>query len=301
MADTPPSTIPVEPSKIDPVSNFITETSDVTKSEDILYNDFFQENNNGELVIGTKKERSGLELLVSVLEYITILVVIFGVLSGLHVYIRTSKNLSFIENYPFLCPYLNYDINIPASEKWCKNLISFQTDYEEKTKALEENILTALIEYIPIKVSSSILDASPEKIFIINTYESKPRINDIMEAFEKVKTSAQKISSLSWNNENITCKWVTITDWYTLSTQCTIFGGAIGNSDVNGQIWSARIQALNFIEKLGDTTKSSFILYTYPVSLSMSTLSEAEAEKTGFKTRTTLPIQARYIPLIEKI
>ncbi len=51
MADTPPSTVPIEHSKIDPVSNFLTETSDVTKSEDILYNDFFQENNNGELVI----------------------------------------------------------------------------------------------------------------------------------------------------------------------------------------------------------------------------------------------------------
>ncbi len=300
MADTPASAVPVPPNTVDPWSTFLTETSDATKSEDILYNDFFQENNNGELIIGTKKERSGLELLVSVLEYVTITAVITGILFGLHVYIRTSKNLSFIENYPILCPYLNYDINILADQKWCKSIASFQTEYDEKNKILEENILNALAEYIPIKVSSSILDSSPEKTFIINTYASKVRVNDIMEAFEKVKTSAQKISSQSGNNENITCKGITITNSYNLSTQCTILGGAIGNSDVNGQVGSSRIQAMSFIEKLWNTAKSSFIVNTHPVSLSIANLSKDEAEKTWFSTRTVLPIQVRYVPLTEK-
>ncbi len=104
-------------SPLDSGSNFLTETPNSQKSEDTLYNDFFQENSNGEITLGAKKERSGLEVIVNILEYATILVVIIGILSGLHVFIRSSQNGSFLENYPFLCPYLHYDISAPAEEK----------------------------------------------------------------------------------------------------------------------------------------------------------------------------------------
>ena len=62
-------------------SSFLNESSANTKSEDSLYNDFFQENGNEEMTLSAKKERSGLEVLVNVLEYITMLVVVTGVLA----------------------------------------------------------------------------------------------------------------------------------------------------------------------------------------------------------------------------
>ena len=60
-------------------SSFINEST--TKTEDSLYNDFFQENGNEEITLSAKKERSGLEVLVNVLEYITMFVVVTGILA----------------------------------------------------------------------------------------------------------------------------------------------------------------------------------------------------------------------------
>ena len=48
---TPVSTLTDTPSPIDPGSNFLAETPGPQKSEDTLYNDFFQENNEGELTL----------------------------------------------------------------------------------------------------------------------------------------------------------------------------------------------------------------------------------------------------------
>jgi hypothetical protein len=102
MADTPTttpiddatnlvSTIITPPGTEDPGSSFLAETPVAQKSEDTLYNDFFQENGNEEMMLGAKKERSGLELLVSILEYAVILIVIIGVLFAVHVSIRSNK------------------------------------------------------------------------------------------------------------------------------------------------------------------------------------------------------------------
>ncbi len=83
---------------------------------------------------------------------------------------------------------------------------------------LEENIITGLTEYIPIKVSASILDASPEKKFIIDTYDNKPHVNEVLEAFSRVKLASQSVSG------NIECNGLTVTNGNSLSTQCTIYG-----------------------------------------------------------------------------
>lgn len=302
MADKTDSVIPTD-TNIDTsatASSFLdaapsSVASTTTKAEDVLYNDFFQENSSGELTVGGKKERSGLEIAVSVMQYVATLIVIVWILFGLHVFIRSSSSGSFFESYPFLCPYLHYDIGAPANEKWCKNIDVIQREYSDKQKILEDNIITALTEYIPIKVSSSILDASPEKKFIVDTYEHKPHVNNVLEAFEKVKSNSQSV-----NGENIKCNGLTVTEWSNLSTQCTIYGGAIGDADTNGQIGSARIQALHFIENLGDTSKSSLILDNEPTSLGIENIPAKEAQTLGFATRTTLPIQVRYVPLVQK-
>lgn len=304
MADTPkpisPSDIPAETSNA--WSNFLDTASNTTKpdktikSEDILYNDFFQENSNGDLTIGNKKQWSGLEVFVRVMQYVTIFVVVTVVLSWIHIFVRSSQSGSFFESYTFLCPYLNYDINVPTSEKWCKNIEVIQKEYSEKQKILQESIVEALTEYIPIKVSSSILDASPEKAFIINTYDNKPHVNIVLEAFEKVKANSQSVKG-----ENINCTGLTVTEWINLSTQCTVYGGSVGSNDTNGQVGSARVQALRFIENLADTNKSSLILDTQPTSLGIEIIPLKEAQILGFSTRTFIPIQVRYVPLIQKI
>ncbi len=100
---------------------------------------------------------------------------------------------------------MHYDIEAPESEKLCKNIGVIQKEYAEKLTILQENIITDLTEYIPIKVSVSILDASPEKDFILRTYESKPHVNNVLEAFEKVKAGSQSA------NENIECTGLTVT------------------------------------------------------------------------------------------
>lgn len=80
MADTPTLADPTGPSEseIKLGSNFLDATgiaSETIQAKDVLYNDFFQENSNGEITIGSKKERSGLEIVVSVMQYITIFIV----------------------------------------------------------------------------------------------------------------------------------------------------------------------------------------------------------------------------------
>ncbi|MBC7498634.1 hypothetical protein H7170_03270 [Candidatus Gracilibacteria bacterium] len=289
MADTPPQV---------PESSFLTGTpialpsSVKEKTEETLYNDFFQENSTGEMSLGGKKERSSLEILVSILQYLTICIVVIGILFGLHVYIRSSSG-GFLENYPFLCPYLHYDINAPSDEKACKSVVTIGREYVERQSILEENIIKGLTEYIPIKVSASILDASPEKKFIIDTYDSKPHVNEVLEAFGRVKLASQSVIG------NIECSGLTVTNGNSLSIQCTIYGGGIGDADSNGQIGSARIQAMRFIENLADTSKSSLILENQPTSLGIEKIKNDTT--VGFLTRTTLPIQVRYVPLIQKI
>ena len=57
---------------------------------------------------------------------------------------------------------------------------------------------------------------------------------------------------------------------------------------------------MRFIENLADTSKSSLILENQPTSLGIEKL-KSDATTVGFSTRTTLPIQVRYVPLIQKI
>ncbi len=295
MADTPES-IPQAGNNgniTNPESDFLNATPNTVKSEDMLYNDFFQENSHGEVLSSAKRERSELEIIVSILKYVTILIMIVGILAALHVFVRSTKSGSFLENYTFICPYLHYDIDTPDDYiKWCKNIEVIWNEFVEKQKILEDNILNSLAEYIPIKVSSSILDASPERKFILNTYANKPNVKNVLEAFEAVKNASQK-------NGNIQCKGISITNGNILSTQCEVFGGDIGNSDINWQMGSARVQALRFVENLTNTVQYSLILDVQPVSMSIEKLQKDDPS--GFLTRTTLPVQVRYVPLIKKL
>lgn len=313
MAETP-NTVPLAgtestlpPELMPPVAdtntstNFLGNTPNASKAQDTIYEDFFHEGEDGKLTVWTKSSRSGLEIFVNIMKYVVILVVIVWALFTAHVSLRTIKDASIFESYPFLCSYLNYDVNTPEKDKQCKTVATIQSDFDKKTKVLKDDIVAGLSEYIPVQVGANILSTSPERLFAVTSYESKSHIDTVLSSFEKTKKSAQYQSL-----ENIDCTGVVVRQWNALSTQCSVYGGNIGDtsdSTANGGVpglASSRIEALRFLEILADTSKSSFVLDNPPTSLSIEKLSKEEWIKTGFQTRTTIPVQVRYVPLIQK-
>lgn len=111
-----------------------------------------------------------------------------------------------IENYPFLCNYLNYGINLDSQERECKTLSSLATEYNQKRETLEDNIIVELNSYIPLKITQNILRTSPEKKFIIDTYNQKLHVNDIMDKFDLVKRNSQAngVNNIDCNGMSIT-------------------------------------------------------------------------------------------------
>lgn len=217
------------------------------------------------------------------------------ILGSGHVFIRTQDSNKFIEEkYKFLCGYLNYGIeNIGDDVKECKTFAMLQTEYDGKFSTLQEIIITKLNEYIPVKITKNLLASSPEKKFIIDTYKNKIYVDEIIKKFQSVKDAAQDP-----RRSNIECNGISINNGQNLTTQCTIYGGDIGDDDSNGKLGSARIEALSFLETLGNTPSSQFILLNPPTSMSQEKLMEGESDI--FRTRTTLSIEVQYVPLAAK-
>lgn len=258
------------------------------------YGDFFQETADGDISIGTKVKKTNLEVATGILGYVVPLVIIVGILGTLHVFIRSQESSAFAENYTFICPYLNMGIDAP--DKGCKTLTMIQQDYDARLSRLEDEIITGLTEFIPIKISKNIIDAWPEKAFIISTFENKVYVDDIMNQFEKKRKEA-----LYNNSNNIECNGISITNGDTLSTQCTIFGGKIGADDSSNRFGSARLEALTFLETLANTPKSQFILLNPPTSLNVELLNPGEnTTNILFETKTTVQIQVQYVPFSQK-
>jgi hypothetical protein len=132
-------------------------------------------------------------------------------------------------------------------------------EYEKKEQELQDEIINYLTEYIPIKVSQNIMDASPERKFIFDTYDNKIYVDKIMDRFEVEKKAAQYVGG-----DNIECNGITITERNKVSTQCTIYGGDIGDDDENRKLGSARIEAMRFIDRISNTANSQFILINPP-------------------------------------
>ncbi len=260
-----------------------------------LYGDFFQETSDGNITIGTKSQKSWLEVATGILSYVVPIAVVVTILASIHVFMRTQESGSFAENYQFLCPYINMGVNAP--EKWCKTFTAIEKEYNDKTKSLEESTIELLTEYIPIKVSKNIMDASPERRLVFTVFEEKVHVDDIIRDFETIRKTA---SYVGWNN--IECNGLSITNGNMLSTQCTVYGGAIGDDDANKKLWSARIEALRFVDTLSNTPKSRFILMNPPSSLTVEDITSGTdfGVSTAFKTRTTLQIQVRYVPFNQK-
>lgn len=54
-----------------------------------------------------------------------------------------------------------------------------------------------------------------------------------------------------------------------VSTQCTIYGGDIGDDDANRKLGSARLEALRFTDFIANTVESHFVLLNPPTTLSI--------------------------------
>ena len=266
------------------------ETSFISQQEwpkvDTMYSDFFQETSDGKISVWSKAKKSWLEMITTILWYIVPVVILIVVLGSLHVFLRTQETSSFAENYQFLCPYMNGGVNLDTPERWCNTISTIQSQYTEKQKSLAEDILKKLNEYIPIKISRNLIATSPERNFIIKTYTTKFRVDDIVMKFSELVQNSQYTSG-----PNIECKGISISKDGTLSTLCNIYGKEIGADDSNGRLGSSRIETMNFVDELSNTTKNHFVLLNPPTSLSYEKI-----EWNGlFTTRTTIPVQVRYV------
>jgi hypothetical protein len=280
----------------DPVAentSFISSWKWEAGSADSTYNDFFQETSDGNISVGPKSQKSGIEIFTTVLGYILPLVIVGVLVGAFHVYIQKWGGATAIkENYNFLCPYLNYSISNEGDDYSCDTLVAIDASYSKKRSDLEENIMTQLSEYIPVKLTKNILLSSPERKFAIDTYKKKIRMDEILEKFEEVRTNSK---SVAINTNNIICNGISIIGDGNVTTQCTVYGWASWNDDENGKLGSARIEVLRFVSNLADTSKSQFILLNPPTSLSMEKVAN-EKGFDGFETFTTISVQAKYVP-----
>lgn len=268
-------------------TNFLAGTE--TANKDALYNDLFQTNSEWEIVGKTKTERSKLEIFTNIMTFITPIIVIVALGAGLYAFIRGQEDNSLTENFQFLCPILNYDVNATEEEKKCNNAGDIKIEFDKKIETLEKNIVDKLAIYIPIKISSNNVN-SKEENFIRNTYEWKVDYMQLMRDFNDVinKSKSRVV-------ENIFCKNISIINGNSVSIQCEVYGGDIGAADDSKTLGSSRMEATRFIEELSDTTRSKFLLENPPTILSSEDATKIKDIPSIFKTKTTVTLTMKYI------
>jgi hypothetical protein len=263
--------------------------------ESSTYSDFFQETSDGNISIGPKAQKSGLEIVTTILGYVLPVIIVITLFWLFHVFIRGGGGAKEIKDkYTFLCPYLTYGVSGLEESENCESMKTIEDSYTKRSSDLEVAIINKLAEYIPIKITKNLLITSPERAFVIDTYKNKIRMDRIMEQFQEVLRGAR---SSVW--ENIICNGISITGDGQLTTQCSIYGGLSWSDDENGRLGSSRVEALKFAEVISDTSKSKFILLNPPSSLSMEEVSSEVSPI--FKSRSSLSLQLQYVPFNEKL
>jgi hypothetical protein len=285
------SSPPVSGAALDFLQSSSSNTSTESTSTSSMYSDFFDTSSSWTAQSAPQKpKKTPIEITVSILWYIISILIFILIILSVHVFLRTQERSTIAENYKFLCPYFNYDVDFP--NKWCKTLSMIADEYNQSTVSLQRNIIDLLTAYIPVKVSKNIVDASPERAFIISTYANKISVIDIMSQFEKIKKSAEY-----QNLDNISCSGVSIDKDLSFVTQCMVYGWAFGQDGSDGKLASARIEALKFLDILWNTPKSQFRLLNPPSSLSVEKLDSLTWNNPPiFQTRTTVPLQLIYVP-----
>lgn len=197
---TPPSIPEISTSQTPLMGNTLMEPVAVKQSDflskdnpaekDTLYQDLFRKNDDGEIITGKKPRKSGLEIFTRVMTYVTGFVIFFTFAGGVHVFIKNQDDNNIATHLPFLCGYMNYDIHAKENKE-CKTAKMLETEYQERQKQLEHNIVNQLATYIPLRISSDIFSSSKEHTFIFDTYHSKINTRDIINKFEDVRKKSE--------------------------------------------------------------------------------------------------------------
>ncbi len=276
-------------------TNFLKWAEKKVDKKEALYSNFFQKDKDGKITVGKQGGKSLLEIVVQIFGFLSPIIAIITIIGFVHVFIRGQESSNFAENFPIICGYLNNGIESTENMDFkCKTISAIQQDYKIKNKEQDRSIVEALSEYIPLKVSENLIDTSPEKNFIVNTFKNKADINAIMQTFKGATEYAQNIKK-----KHIICTGINIKNGDTLETQCDVYGMKMGETN---PVSSARLEALKFAEFLADTNRSQFILTNPPTTLSTEDYesNDVEDEFLGYETRTSLPISVKYIPFSPK-
>ncbi len=275
-------------------TNFLKWTDKKDKKE-ALYSNFFQKGKDGKITVWQRKSKTLLEFLTQIFAFITPIVALLTIWALVHVLIKWQETNDFAENFPIFCGYLNSWLKSNWDTDFdCKTVDMVQKEYKEKNKKQDAAIVDVLSFYIPVKVSENLLDTSPEKKFVVNTFKNKSDINAIIQKFKEMTEYSQNSGK-----KHIVCTGINIKDGDTLSTQCNVYGMNMwDDSPLN----SARIEALKFTEFLADTNRSQFILTHPPTTLTTEEYipGSSDDEFFWYATRTSLPIAVKYIPFTPK-
>ncbi len=79
-----------------------------------------------------------------------------------------------------------------------------------------------------------------------------------------------------------------------------MYGGEIGAIDTRA-LGSSRIEAIRFIERLSDAQSSRFLLETPPTTLSVEEIDKEDPYASYYKTKTTVVLTMKYLPLQTQI
>lgn len=200
-------------------------SSAANQASDSAYSDFFQETSDGQISMGPKAEKSGLEIATTIFGYLVPITILATALLSAHVYLKTLDDTTIVEKYDFICKYINGAVPIDEADKKCKSLPQIETDYQVKITALTEETIKYLNEYLPIKISKNLLATSPEKAFIVKTFQRKLDVRKIMQEFYTAVDISQ------WNKaKNIICTGVSITQAGNVTSQCTVYGMGVGET-----------------------------------------------------------------------
>ncbi len=241
--------------------------------------------------IGPKSRKPLIEVATNILWVVLILFLLWIGLISLDVWFRQQDENVLAAKYSFLCPYTHV---------WVEKV---EPD-DCRTEVLQKEILTELAEYIPIKVSKNLIDGSPEKAFIEETYAWKLDYQKIIGRFEEIITKQSE-----GYRDKILCDGLQMTEKWDLSTQCIVYGGEVWSDGENGRLGSSRLETLKFIDALGRTEMYGFILKNPPSELTAEELqsgSDSTSDATNewsviskdFKTRTAISINLQNTWLI---
>lgn len=220
---------------------------------------------------------------------VTLILLILSVLTFFDTWLRWQEDNTLIQNYSVFCSYLTRWLENYPENKNCSTVSMIQKSVDQEKKTLENQIAERLEIYLPIKIQQGSLFA-PEQKLIDSVLKKRISLLSIMSTFEEMEMGANV------GKDNIECEWVQMTSKWLFNTRCKVYGERMGEIGDTGGVWSARVEAMRFVDLLWKPTESHFIVTAPPASLNIETINPNNEEKPWFYTTTFLPLQLQYVP-----